>query len=134
MSLEELFHSMPYEIKEKILWFTYKTQPKNLMAEIREFTQAKEYLQEFTIIIDNCNHNDSDNDEFIETTDNIYDNLWGGLYFIKNTFYKNMLIKDWKYKEIFTHTETAHKNEHKMFRLLNWEQSFSVYFWMCIYH
>ena len=130
LSLQQLFHSMPYEIKEKILSFTYKPQPKNLMAEMREFYQAKEYLQELTIIIDHCNGTDG----FMETTDNIHESLWSGLFFIKNVFYKEALIKDWKYKDILANTERAHEDGLKVFQLLDWEKSFSVYFWMCIYH
>ena len=128
--LQQLFHSMPYEIREKILSFTYKTQSKELLAEIREFCQSKQHLEDLTIIIDSCN----DTDGFIETTDNIHDSLWAGLYFIKNVFYKKALIKNWKYKEIFISTEEVHKNGKKNFNLLSWECSFSVFFWMCIYH
>ena len=129
-SLQQLFHSMPYELREKILCFTYKTQSKELLAEIREFYQSKKHLEDLTIIIDFSN----DTAGFIETTDNIHDSLWSGLYFIKNVFYKKALIQNWKYKDIFISTEEEHKNGEKTFNLLSWEHSFSVYFWMCIYH
>jgi hypothetical protein len=121
---------MPYEIKEKILRLTYKTQSNDLLAEIVEFNQAKEYLQELTLIIDNCNNADG----FIETSDNIHDRLWCGLYFIRNACYKDILIKRWKYKYTLESTELAHENEMKVFELLDWKKSFTLYFWMCIYH
>jgi hypothetical protein len=130
LSLQELFHSLPYELKEKILSFTYKQQPKNLMAEIREFNQAKEYLQELTLIIDQCNSSYG----MIETSDNIYDTLWCGLYFIINACHKDILIKTWKYKNDIKSTELAHANGNKTFRLLDWKKSFALSFWMGIYH
>jgi hypothetical protein len=129
-TLQQLFYSMPYEIREKILSFTYKPQSKELLAEIREYHRAKENLDELTIIIETCNSTDG----ITETSDNIHERLWGGLYFITNVFYKKALIKNWKYKDTFIYTEEVHKNGEKNFKLMSWEHSFSVYFWMCIYH
>ena len=129
-TLQQLFQSMPEEVREKIIRFTYKPQANELLTEIREFYQAKEYLQELTIIIDSCNHTDG----FIETADNIYNNLWRGLNIIRNSSFRKKLLHNWKYAEDIKHTERWHENGDKLCNLLNWEQSFTVVFWMCIYH
>lgn len=40
-TLEQLFHSMPAEVREKIIRFTYKPQPEELLTEIRDFLSSK---------------------------------------------------------------------------------------------
>lgn len=129
----QLIQSMPYEIKEKIMGYhiLLKTQPQLLLTEIKEFGKMKEfsqYISNFEIFVDRCNFSD----DFIETTDNIYEYLWPGLDTIKNSQYKH--LNHWKYAGELKRTEIAHANEEKCFDLLNWEKSFALYFWMCIYH
>lgn len=128
--LERLFHSLPFEIKERIQRFTYKRQNEPLLKDIREVGGAKYYLQELTSLVDTTNSTDG----FIETTDNIYERLGPGLNFLRENRHKERLIKNWKYKSDFQAAEKEHLNGEKCFRLLNWENSFALYFWMCIYH
>jgi len=128
--LEQLFHGLPFEIKERIQRFTYKTQKEDLLKDIREMGGAKYYLQELTLLVDTTNSTDG----FHETTDNIYERLAPGLNFLRENCHKEWLIKNWKYKSDFQVTEKEHLNGGKAFQLLNWENSFAVYFWMCIYH
>jgi hypothetical protein len=129
-NLIQLFHSLPIEIREKIQRFTYKIQNSQLLQEIAEFALAKQYLNEFTILVDTANSMNG----FNETTDNIRDRLWNGLNLIRNVSYKNLLVKEWKYEKVLQCTERDHKNGEKNFRLLDWETSYVVNFWMCIYH
>jgi predicted DNA-binding protein YlxM (UPF0122 family) len=128
--LMQLFHDLPFELKEIIQRFTYKTQNTHLLVEIRELGGAKYYLQELTALVDSANFTD----EFQETTDGIYDMLGPGLNMLREYYNKDNLIKNWKYKSDFQVTEREHLNGEKVFQLLNWESSFAVYFWMCIYH
>jgi hypothetical protein len=128
--LMQSFHALPFELKELIQRFTYKTQNKHLLKEIREIGGAKYYLQELTALIDTARSIDG----FPETTDDIYARLGPGLIFLRENTNKNLLIKNWKYKMDFQVAEKQHLNGEKGFRLLNWEKSFAVYFWMCIYH
>jgi hypothetical protein len=128
--LEQSFHSLPVELQELIQRFTYKTQNGELLKEIREVGGAKYYLQEFTVLVDTANSTDG----FIETTDGIYARLDPFLNFLREKGNKELLIKNWKYKEDFQFTERKHLNGDKAFQLLNWENSFAVCFWMCIYH
>jgi hypothetical protein len=129
-TLEQLFHSMPEEVREKIIRFTYKPQAEELLTEIRDFYQAKEYLQELTIIIDRCNHIDG----FIETSHNIHESLCCGLNIIRNSFFRKLLLQNWKYNTCFNCAIITHEYGKKVHNNLTWEQSFALYFWMCIYH
>ena len=129
-ALISLFHSMPFEIREKIQRFTYKTQSRELLAEILDFVSAKAYVQEFTHIVDISNSSLN----FNETIESIHDHLWSGLDFIRRKPYKTRLIQTWKYKDEFKGAESAHVNGKKHYKLLELEMSFAVYFWMCVYH
>lgn len=124
------FHSLPFEIKEKIQRFTYKTQNQALLQAITDITAAKKLLCKLTRRIDLS----FSNDELMQTTENIHQQLWSGLNCIINNPNKNLLIHNWKYKTEFNHTISQHANGNKQFKLLNWEASFTLYFWMCIYH
>jgi hypothetical protein len=128
--LEQSFHALPFELQELIQRFTYKTQNEELLKEIREVGGAKYYLQEFTVLVDTANSTEG----FHETTDGIYERLAPGLSFLREKGNKELLIKKWKYKQNFQVTERKHLNGEKTFQLLNWENSFAVCFWMCIYH
>lgn len=128
--LEELFHALPFELKELIQRFTYKTQNKHLLNEIRDIGTVKHYLQELTALVDTANYTDG----FQETTDGIYERLWPGLNMLREYYNKDNLIKNWKYKSEFLSTERAHENGEKQFNRLTWKASFAVNFWMCIYH
>jgi len=129
-NLIRLFHSMPFEIREKIQRFTYKTQHPGLLKEIVDFGLEKQYLQYFTMLVDTTNHANG----IIETTDIIHERLWTGLNLIRHLYYKNLLLKTWKYKTQFKSADLDHENGEKNFRLLDWETSYAVNFWMCIYH
>jgi len=120
---------MPNEIKEKILSFTYKTQPKELLAELMEYGEMKSFLADFAVLVDRSNHSEG----FNETTDNIYGLLWPGLNIIRTSRFNKKLLK-WRYAKEFRLAQEEHSNGAKCFRLLNWKISFAVYFWMCIYH
>lgn len=128
--LEQLFHALPFEIKELIQRFTYKTQNEELLKEIREVGGAKYYLQEFTVLVDTANSTEG----FKETTDGIYARLDPCLKFLREKSNKEQLIKNWKYKVEFQAAEREHLYGMKIFNLLNWETSFAVSFWMSLYH
>ena len=128
--LKQLFHALPVELQEIIQRFTYKTQHKHLLNEIREWGGAKYYLQELTVLIDTANSTNG----FAETTDSIRERIGPGLKTLSEYSNKEHLIKNWTYKSDFQFTEREHLNGEKVFRLLNWETSFAVYFWMCVYH
>jgi hypothetical protein len=130
IQLKQFFHALPFEMKELIQRFTYKTQNKNLLNEIREVAGAKYYLQELTGLIDTAHFTDG----FYETTHGIYERLGPGLNFLRDNRHKEELIKNWKYKLEFQSAQQSHLNDMQIFLLLNWETSFAVYFWMCIYH
>lgn len=130
IQLEQLFHALPFEIKELIQRFTYKTQNEELLKEIREVGGAKYYLQEFTVLVDTANSTEG----FHETTDGIYARLDPGLKFLRENSNKELLIKNWKYKVEFQAAEKEHLYGMKTFNLLNWETSFAVSFWMSVYH
>jgi hypothetical protein len=125
--LMRLFHAVPYEIREKIQRFTYKSQSKPLLTEIQDFHKAKLYLQELTRLIDLPYG-------LQETTEGIHERLWTGLNYVREKTYKEALIKNWKYKSELHCAEQQHVNGEKAFRLLDWNASFAVYFWMCIHH
>ncbi len=108
-ALIQLFHSMPIEIKEKIQRFTYNV---------------------FTEIIDTANATCG----MRETTEVIYACLWPGLAQIRNNYIKYKFITKWKYFTDFTCTAEAHKNGVRTFQVIPWEQSFALFFWLCIYH
>ena len=127
-SLRQLFHSMPYDIKEKILSFTYKTQPKGLLAEIKEYVEMKLFLNDFAVLVGRCHHHGG----VKETTDDIYEFLRPGLAIIQ--LLPKKLVKQWRYSSELYHAEESHSNGLKYYTTLNWEASFAVYFWMCVYH
>ena len=127
LGLIQLFHTLPYEIKEIIQRFTYKCQNKSLLNDIKAFHAAKQYLQEFTTLIDNSYSDHA-------TTDSVKERLLPGLNYIRAKTYKKTLIKHWKYKSEFNSAEQEHTNEEKAFRLMDWSTSYTVYFWMCIHH
>jgi len=139
-TLIQLFHSLPFEIREKIQRFTYKVQSKSLLEEIRERGEVIEYLQKFTILMDTANSAHG----FSETTEGIHERLWTGLDLIRNKCnkyrcnkcnkYKCKFINKWKYYSELQSAEETHKNGEKYYERIPWEQSFSVYFWMCFYH
>lgn len=125
--LMQLFHTLPYEIKEIIQRFTYKCQSKSLLNDIKAFHAAKQYLQEFTTLIDNSYSDHA-------TTDSVKERLWTGLNYIRTKPYKKKLIQNWTYKSEFNSAEQEHTHEEKAFQLMDWTTSFTVYFWMCIHH
>jgi hypothetical protein len=127
LALMQLFHTLPYEIKEIIQRFTYKCQSKSLLSEIKAFHAAKQYLQEFTILIDNYYSDHA-------TTDSVKERLWTGLNYIREKPYKTKLIQNWKYKSEFNSADKEHADGEKNFRLMDWTTSFTIYFWMCIHH
>jgi hypothetical protein len=129
-NLIQLLHLAPFEIIEKIRRFTYKTQNKLLLIEIKNFAKIKQYLHDFTILIDTAHSING----FIETTENIHERLWSGLNYIRNSPLKEYILKNWKYKLAFKCSECDHTNENINFIRLNWETSFAVSFWMYIYH
>ena len=127
-ALIQLFHSMPVEIKEKIQRFTYKKQNKSLLEDIRGLYDAVEYIRVFTEIIDTANATYG----MRETTEVIYACLWPGLVQIRNNYIKYKFMPKWKYFTDFTCTAEAHKNGVRTFQVIPWEQSFALYFWLCI--
>ena len=128
--LKQSFHALPVELQELIQRFTYKTQNTPLLNDIREWGGAKYYLQELTALIGTAHSTDG----FAETTDGIHERIGPGLLTLSEYSNKEQLIKNWKYKTALLSTEGQHLNGEKIFQLLNWETSFAVYFWMCIYH
>jgi len=67
------------------------------------------------------------------TVENIYNSLWGILIHIQK-YINHSCVKKWKYYKVLTYAINAHTNDNKSFNNLDWEQSFVLYFWMCIYH
>ena len=92
--------------------------------EQKEFGKMKEfsqYIANFEVFVDRCNFSNN----FIETTDNIYEYLWPGLDTIKNSQYKH--LNHWKYAGELKLTEIAHSNGEKCFDLLNWEKRTGIW-------
>lgn len=90
-------------------------------------------LDKFTLLIENYNY---DNNETI-TPQSLHKELWGGLSALKNTANKEALLDGWKYSSAFSAAESTHQTKVSHFKKLKtelWEQSFALYFWMCIYH
>jgi hypothetical protein len=87
-------------------------------------------MDPFTTIIDNLNYN---NNKTI-TTEDIYEIFWPHFQRLLKTPNKEALVKDWKYETQFIATEKSHANNCKDFDHLDWEHSFVLAFWMCIYH
>uniref|UniRef100_A0A6C0II26 Uncharacterized protein n=1 Tax=viral metagenome TaxID=1070528 RepID=A0A6C0II26_9ZZZZ len=129
-TLIQLLQSVPFEIREKIQRFTYNTQNKPLLKEIADFASAKRYFNELTTLVDTTNSGNG----FYETTENIHAQLWPGLDYIRHNPFKKQLLKTWKYKTEFICAERGHADGEIIFRRLDWDTSFAVNFWMCIYH
>uniref|UniRef100_A0A6C0IIQ1 Uncharacterized protein n=1 Tax=viral metagenome TaxID=1070528 RepID=A0A6C0IIQ1_9ZZZZ len=88
-------------------------------------------LDALTNIIDNYNYA---NEEHI-TPESLHEKLWYGFNSLRNAPNKEALMEGWKYKETFVCTEDSHKENKSHFKLIDdWEQSFVLHFWMCIYH
>ena len=94
---------------------------------------SKQELDDLTKIIDSYNYNDK-NKEII-TPAILHHELWNGLNKLRHAENKDALLEEWKYNTEFITTEKCHQNDVSQFKLLDiWEESFVLYFWMCIYH
>jgi hypothetical protein len=87
-------------------------------------------MDSLTALIDNYNYN---NHEII-THDSIYETLWQPLNQLLHDPNKEALIEGWKYKTELISVENCHSNGHFEFTQLSWEKSFTLSFWMSIYH
>jgi hypothetical protein len=96
-----------------------------------EQSMSKQELDDLAKIIDCLNY---ENKEII-TPAILHDELWYGLNKLKHSQNQDALLEGWKYKTAFITTERCHQNNVSHFKLIHlWEQSFVLYFWMCIYH
>jgi hypothetical protein len=94
---------------------------------------SEQELNNLTTLIDNYNY---ENKEII-TPQGLHKTLWGGLNQLKNAENKSALLEGWKYSSSFTAAESTHETRVSHFKKLEeslWEQSFVLYFWMCVYH
>ena len=85
-------------------------------------------LNNLTNIIDNINDTESITDIYL------HDNLWNKLNSLRTADNRNELLEGWKYESDFLDTERRHLNGEKMCPMLQWENSFVTYFYLCIYH
>ena len=92
---------------------------------------SKQELDDLAKIIDCLNYA---NKETI-TPLILHDELWIGLNKLKHAQNKDALLEEWKYKSEFIATENCHQTNVSHFKLIYfWEQSFVLYFWMCVNH
>jgi hypothetical protein len=94
---------------------------------------SEEELNNLTSVIDTYNY---DKKETI-TAAGLHETLWKGLNQLKNAENKSALLEGWKYSSQFASAESTHELRVSHFKKLEenlWEQSFVLYFWMCIYH
>ncbi len=94
---------------------------------------SEQELNNLTALIDNYNY---ENNQII-TPQGLHKTLWGGLNQLKNAENKSALLEGWKYSSSFTAAESTHETRVSHFKKLEeslWEQSFVLYFWMCVYH
>ena len=66
----------------------------------------------------------------------IHETLWDDLNDLRNFTPDNKenVMREWIYKDAFECTEKTHLNEHKVFELMPWEQSFCVAILFMHYH
>lgn len=88
----------------------------------------EDYLATLTDIIDNINDEPHITPEFLHTK------MWHYLNQLRNDPQRETLIEDWKYKSDFQSTEEYHQYEQKTCPQLKWEQSYTMFFYLCIYH
>lgn len=92
---------------------------------------SKQELDDLTKIIDYLNY---ENKEIITPTI-LHHELWNGLNKLRHAENKRAILEEWKYKTEFITTEKCHQHDVSHFKLIHlWEESFVLYFWMCIYH
>ena len=90
--------------------------------------EPEHYLITLTNIIDNINDEPHITPEFLRMK------LWPGLNQLRNDPQREDLIMDWKYKSDFLSAEDFHQNEQRIFDQLKMEQSYAMFFYICIYH
>jgi hypothetical protein len=91
--------------------------------------QTKEhYLATLTDIIDNIN------DEPRITHELLHTKLWSYLDQLRNDPQRETLIKDWKYKSDFLSAEKCHRQDEKTYPPSKWQQSYTMFLYLCIYH
>lgn len=124
------FHALPVELQEKIRRFTYQSLPEALLQEIKEWGRDREFLENFTLRVQKCNSFYG----FHETTDGVHAELGEDLQKLRLHPRQKLLLKNWVYRTEFQYSVKEHTNGGKSFELLSGESSFSLNFWMCIYH
>ena len=121
-----MFLKLYYYIKSDLNIFLYNTV--NMSQNMSE-----QELNNLTSLIDNYNY---DNKKII-TPAGLHETLWIGLNQLRNAENKTALLEGWKYSSQLSATESTHETKVSHFKKLEenlWEQSFVLYFWMCIYH
>ena len=86
------------------------------------------YLTTLTALIDNINDEPRITAEFLHTT------LWSLMHQLRTDPKREALLLEWKYKTDFLSTEEYHQNEQQTCPQLKWEQSYVMFFYLCIYH
>jgi len=122
----QLFYALPSELQDQIRRLSYKTQKIELLQEIVSIGAEKEFLLNFTELVLKANSAH----DFQENCATIHAFLGPGL----NQMRLNSPVTSWRFHCEFHCTVKQHTNGQKAFDLMSWEQSFAVYFWMCIYH
>ena len=87
-----------------------------------------DYLEHLTAIIDNIN------DEPHITPEYVHEQLWQGINQLRHDPEREARLADWKYSTDFCIAEEQHIDEKKACASVNWEQSFTMFFYLCIYH
>ena len=131
LAFNNLFIGLPDDIKRLILPYVISQhiQQLPLLNDIINYPYGSK-LDYYTMVVDTSHDNIQG---FILTVENIYNSLWGILTHIQK-YINHSGVKKWKYYKVLTYAINAHTNDNKSFNNLDWEQSFVLYFWMCIYH
>jgi hypothetical protein len=86
------------------------------------------YFDRLTTTMDNIN------DEPHITPEYLYNALWADIDQLRNDQNREVLLANWKYRDDFLGAEEQHQNGQKTCPLLTWAQSFTMFFYLCIYH
>jgi hypothetical protein len=98
------------------------------MRDVYQIHEEQYYFDRLTTTIDNIN------DEQHITPEYLYNALWADIDQLRHDQNREALLENWKYKTEFYIAEENHKNEQKTCPSVTWAQSFTMFFYLCIYH
>ena len=97
--------------------------PPELLLYIAQFFDT--FLDRTTELINNSYS--------LNTSTEMYNTLWADINYIRMSPDILNIYKEWEYGITLKSVEESHLID-KDFKLLRWEESFTVAFWYCIYH